>query len=228
MADGQAATFIGALASTVAAHGHLDAIAVDGTPYTAYDPSFYGLAPNCLDNGFVEPSMYGDATKIACHKDATPGAKVASSHKGLIIDYLAKVADATTAKLSDLQFFKIDEAGIEAGHDIADGQYVLRHELIALHSAGQASGAQNYPKCINIEVAGGGSATPTGTAADALYKADDAGLMVNIFGDVSSYKIPGPAVYSAAAKMFAERFADLVGLVRKSLVSEGRKHLREF
>lgn len=190
----QVAALLGALAASVKAHGHLSAISVDGTPYTAYDPSFQyqnpapevieWSCPECLDNGFVDPSMYTDVTKIACHKDATAGAKVAQvkaggtidiqwntwpeSHVGPVIDYLAKVDDATKATSKDLEFFKIDAAGYENGEwaavklinnnltwsvtvpeSIASGQYVLRHEIIALHSAQQENGAQNYPKvCI--------------------------------------------------------------------------------
>lgn len=262
----QAAAIVGTLASSVTAHGHLNAITVDGKAYTAYDPSFQYQSPapaviewscpKCLDNGFVEPSMYGDATKIACHKDATAGAKVASvkaggkidiqwttwpdSHKGPVLDYLAKVDDATSAKSTDLKFFKIDAAGYESDKwatdkliannqtwtvtiptDIADGQYVLRHEIIALHSANQENGAQNYPKCINIEVTGGGSASPATTAADKLYTEDDAGIKVNINAGMTSYKIPGPAVYSASAKR-------LVAFVKKSIFGIGREHPREF
>jgi cellulase len=135
----QAAAFLGALASAVKAHGHLSSIKVDGTVYTAYDPSFQFQTPppeviewsckECLDNGFVDPTMYTDVTKIACHKDATAGAKVAKvaaggtidiqwntwpeSHVGPVLDYLAKVDDATSATAKDLNFFKIDQAGFE-------------------------------------------------------------------------------------------------------------------
>ena len=126
--------------------------------------------------------MYTDVNKIACHKDATAGAKIAKiaaggsmdiqwntwpeSHVGPIIDYMAKVDDATSAKAADLKFFKIAEEAYVNGEwaatkiiknnltwtvtipsSIAPGQYVLRHEILALHSAGQADGAQNYPKC---------------------------------------------------------------------------------
>ena len=75
--------------------------------------------------------MYTEVNKIACHKDATAGAKVAKvaaggtidiqwntwpdSHVGPVIDYMAKVDDATTAKSADLNFFKIDEAGYDGG-----------------------------------------------------------------------------------------------------------------
>ncbi|KAJ4289534.1 hypothetical protein N0V90_010863 [Kalmusia sp. IMI 367209] len=261
----QAVALIGALATTVSAHGHLAAITVDGTAYTSYDPSFQyqnpapevieWSCPECLDNGFVSPDMYGDATKIACHKDATAGAKVAQvkaggkidiqwttwpdSHKGPVLDYLAKVDDATASKSSDLQFFKIDEAGIDGDQwatdkliannqtwtvtiptSIADGQYVLRHEIIALHSAGQENGAQNYPKCINIEVTGGGSASPTTTAADKLYTADEAGIKVDIYSDASNYEIPGPALFSTSAKFLA--------FVKRSIFGLGREHPRDF
>lgn len=178
--------------------------------------------------------MYSDVSKIACHKDATAGAKVATvkaggsveiqwstwpeSHVGPVIDYMAKVDDATSATSDELQFFKIDEAGYTDGEwaatklinnnltwsvtvpsTIAPGQYVLRHEIIALHSAGEENGAQNYPKCINLEVTGSGTENPTGVTADKLYTATDAGIKVNVYsGDLSSYEIPGPALFSGS------------------------------
>ncbi|KAJ4369869.1 hypothetical protein N0V83_005633 [Neocucurbitaria cava] len=241
----QAAALLGALVSSINAHGHLSSIKVDGTTYTAYDPSFQyqnpvpevieWSCPECLDNGFVDPTMYNDVTKIACHKDATAGAKVATvkaggsidiqwttwpdSHVGPVIDYMAKVDDATSATSKELNFFKIDEAGYENGQwaatkliannltwsitvpeNIAAGQYVLRHEIIALHSAGQADGAQNYPKCINLEVTGSGTENPTGETADKFYTATDPGILVNVYsGDLSSYQIPGPALFDGAS-----------------------------
>lgn len=39
--------------------------------------------------------------------------------------------------------------------EMAAGNYVLRHETIALHSAGQEGGAQAYPQCVNLKVTGG-------------------------------------------------------------------------
>lgn len=92
----QVAALLGALVSSVKAHGHLSAIKVGGTDFTAYDPSFQfqtpapevieWSCPECLDNGFVSPDMYTDVTKIACHKDATTGAKVAKVKAGGTID----------------------------------------------------------------------------------------------------------------------------------------------
>ncbi|KAH7393079.1 endoglucanase IV precursor [Pyrenochaeta sp. MPI-SDFR-AT-0127] len=241
----QAAALLGALVSSVNAHGILSAIDVDGTAFTAYNPSFQyqtpapevieWSCPECLDNGFVGPEMYTDVSKIACHKDATAGAKVATvkaggsvdiqwntwpeSHVGPVIDYMAKVDDATSATSADLKFFKIDEAGYTDGQwaaskliannltwsvtvpsTIAPGQYVLRHEIIALHSADQENGAQNYPKCINLEVTGSGTENPSGVTADKFYTPTDPGIKVNVYsGDLSSYKIPGPALFGGSS-----------------------------
>jgi hypothetical protein len=69
----QVAALVGAFASSVTAHGHLSKITVDGEAFTAYDPSFQyqtpapevieWSCPECLDNGFVDPSLYTDVTK---------------------------------------------------------------------------------------------------------------------------------------------------------------------
>lgn len=146
------------------------------------------------------------------------------SHHGPVITYLANCdGDCTTVDKTSLKFFKIDEAGliddsnvpgtwasdnlisnnnsytVTIPSSIAAGNYVLRHEIIALHSAGETNGAQNYPQCINLKVTGGGSDSPAGTLGTALYKNTDAGIKVNIYQSLSSYDIPGPALYSGAS-----------------------------
>ncbi|KAF2660827.1 lytic polysaccharide monooxygenase [Lophiostoma macrostomum CBS 122681] len=240
-----AAALLGALASTVSAHGHVSGIVAGDTYYQGYDPSFQYSAsppavagwscPECLDNGFVAPSSYGDNSKIACHKDATVGqaqVEVAAgstvelqwttwpdSHKGPVIDYLAPVDGTfTDATYDSLSFVKIDEAGYTDStwasdslisnnnswtttipSSLAAGSYVLRHEIIALHSAGQADGAQSYPQCINLKVTSSGSTSISGgETADKFYTANDPGILVNIYSDFTSYEIPGPALWSGA------------------------------
>jgi len=146
------------------------------------------------------------------------------SHHGPVIDYLAKVSgEFSDVDKTTLEFFKIDEVGlvddttvpgiwgsdqliannnswaVTIPKDIAPGNYVLRHEIIALHSAGQADGAQNYPQCINLEVSGTGTATPSGTVGEKLYTdAAAPGVVVNIYQSLSTYEIPGPTLYSGA------------------------------
>lgn len=147
-----------------------------------------------------------------------------SSHHGPVITYMANCnGDCSSVDKTTLKFFKIDEAGliddssvpgtwasddliknnnsrtITIPSTIESGNYVLRHEIIALHSAGNKDGAQNYPQCFNLKVTGGGSDSPSGTLGTALYKDTDPGILVNIYQSLSSYTIPGPALYSGAA-----------------------------
>jgi hypothetical protein len=78
---------------------------------------------------------------------------------------------------------------------LASGLYVIRNEIIALHSAGTENGAQNYPFCVNLNVTGGGSTKLSGgTLGTALYTPTDPGILVNIYAALSSYVIPGPAI----------------------------------
>lgn len=52
----------------------------------------------------------------------------------------------------------------------------------------------------NFSVTGSGTETPAGETADKLYTPTDPGIQVNIYsGDLSGYKIPGPALFSGAS-----------------------------
>lgn len=144
------------------------------------------------------------------------------SHHGPVIDYLAPCdGDCSSASADSLFFVKIAEAGLVEGSNpgfwavdqliengfswdvtvplnLAPGNYVLRHEILALHSAGNADGAQAYPQCINLEVTGSGSAAPSGgVPATSLYTPTDPGILFNLWESFDSYPIPGPAVWSA-------------------------------
>jgi hypothetical protein len=146
------------------------------------------------------------------------------SHHGPVIDYLANCnGNCSTVDKTTLEFFKIDQAGlindtvvpgswatdeliannnswtVTIPTSIAPGNYVLRHEIIALHSAGTEDGAQNYPQCINLEITGSGTDSPSGTAGESLYTPTDPGILVNIYASLSTYDIPGPALYDATS-----------------------------
>ncbi|KFY63798.1 hypothetical protein V496_03682 [Pseudogymnoascus sp. VKM F-4515 (FW-2607)] len=146
------------------------------------------------------------------------------SHKGPVIDYLASCnGECETVDKTALKFFKIGEEGLIDGKnspgnwasdkliandntwvatipaDIAPGNYVLRHEIIALHSAYDSNGAQNYPQCINLVVTGSGTAKPAGVAGTELYKITDPGILIDIYKTLASYVIPGPALYNSGA-----------------------------
>ncbi|KAK8200873.1 hypothetical protein M8818_006190 [Zalaria obscura] len=146
------------------------------------------------------------------------------SHHGPVITYLANCnGECESVDKTTLEFFKIDAVGLVDdttvpgtwGSDqliannnswvvnipttLAAGNYVARHEIIALHSAGTADGAQNYPQCINLKITGSGTAAPAGTLGEKLYSEDDAGILVNIYQSLSTYDIPGPTLWSGAA-----------------------------
>jgi hypothetical protein len=79
------------------------------------------------------------------------------------------------------------------------GDYVIRHEIIALHGAGSVNGAQNYPQCLNLRVTGSGTVAPTsGTVGSSLYKNTEPGIIFNLYTSYTSYTYPGPALWTAA------------------------------
>ena len=73
--------------------------------------------------------------------------------------------------------------------------YLVRHEIIAMHTTGQP---QVYPVCFQANLASSGSVVPslTTTFPDA-YKLNTDFETFNIYnGDQSAFVAPGPAVYS--------------------------------
>lgn len=145
------------------------------------------------------------------------------SHKGPVIDYLANCnGPCETVDKTSLKWFKISEGGlidksmsngywatdeliknnntwtVQIPTSIATGNYVLRHEIIGLHAAGQANGAQNYPQCFNLAITSSGTDNPAGIPATSFYKATDPGIKFDLYGSFTSYTIPGPALYSGA------------------------------
>ncbi|MCJ1442550.1 MAG: hypothetical protein MMC23_003046 [Stictis urceolatum] len=148
------------------------------------------------------------------------------SHHGPVIDYLANCnGDCADVNKTALKFAKINEAGLIDGSSapgkwatddliannnswtatipssIAPGNYVLRHEIIALHSASQANGAQNYPQCINLKITGSGSDNlfSSTEAATKFYTPTDPGIEISIYSPLTSYDIPGPALMAGAS-----------------------------
>jgi len=140
------------------------------------------------------------------------------SHKGPVITYLAKVPSALQTTVTGLQWFKIYQDGYIAssatwGVDrmiankgkvtftipscIEPGNYFLRHEVIALHAASSYPGAQFYVECAQINVTGGGSASPATVSFPGAYKSTDPGITIDIYyPTVTNYTVPGPAVFT--------------------------------
>lgn len=133
------------------------------------------------------------------------------------------LGECTSLSSSSLKWSKISQAGYISGSapgtwvtdqlitsgnftvsttvpkNLKAGNYVIRHEIIALHGGQNDNGAQLYPQCLNLKVGGSGTVAPSnGVAGTSLYKRDDAGIKFNLYTSFTSYPFPGPALWTAA------------------------------
>ncbi|KAH8719189.1 endoglucanase IV [Phaeosphaeriaceae sp. PMI808] len=154
------------------------------------------------------------------------------SHVGPVLNYLAACnGSCFDAKKENLKWIKIEEMGWlnETGWDslmlggtwatnilisnnyqwtvripqsLAGGNYVLRHEIIALHVAEELNGAQAYPQCVNLRVKRAKFQKEKklvgGDLGTNLYGLRDNGILVNVHSNIKGYKIPGPRVWRGA------------------------------
>ncbi|KAJ6180488.1 hypothetical protein N7519_010949 [Penicillium mononematosum] len=207
-----------ASATLVAGHGYVSSIVADGKSYTGYlvdkyaymadPPDSVGWTTTATDLGFEDGTEYQDPN-IICHRDGANAALSATvtagssidlqwttwpdSHHGPVITYLASCnGDCTTVDKTTLEFFKIEEEGLIDGAN-PPGTWAT-DDLIA--AGGQSNGAQNYPQCFNLEVTSGGSDVPDGTPGMELYTNTDPGILFDIYSSLTSYDIPGPALYA--------------------------------
>ncbi|KAI0121172.1 fungal cellulose binding domain-containing protein [Xylariales sp. AK1849] len=159
------------------------------------------------------------ATTMSVAAGSTVGftAVTSVSHPGTLQFYMAKVPEGSTAATWDgdgAVWFKIFSQGpviaasgltwpsqgatqvtAEIPECLAPGDYLLRVEHIALHSASSAGGAQFYISCAQLTVTGSGTKTFSGVSFPGAYTATDPGIMINIYYPVpTSYTAPGPAV----------------------------------
>lgn len=146
--------------------------------------------------------MHQQPNDRSCANEAIGGA-----HYGPVLAYMSKVSDASTADGSSSWFKIFQDTWAKASatsqgsddywgtkdlnkgcgkmnftipKDLAAGDYLLRAEAIALHSAGSVGGAQFYITCYQITVTGSGSSSPAGVAFPGAYKATDPGIEVRI------------------------------------------------
>ncbi|KAG8931528.1 hypothetical protein FRC02_002572 [Tulasnella sp. 418] len=193
----------------VAAHGYLKSFIADGVTYPGWAP-------------------YSDvyATVTAGSTVTFQWDQWGSSHSGPVIDYIAKCPNNDCSNFkgnSGTVWVKLQQSGWDKTKspawgsdqlaangakwtlkvpDLAPGKYILRHEIIGLHVAGTAYGAQCYPHCVQIDLKGSGSKSlPAGVALPGAYKATDPGLLTQLWwfspsNTTASYTPPGGPVKS--------------------------------
>ncbi|KAF8584620.1 lytic polysaccharide monooxygenase [Ramaria rubella] len=136
------------------------------------------------------------------------------SHSGPVLTYMGKSSGNVTAwSGSGSPWFKIDQSGYDITQSIpwatnrliannntwtvtipstlASGQYLLRHELLALQSAGTEGGAQFYTMCAQINLSGSGSKAPSGLSFPGTYQWSDPGITFNIYQSASVLETAG-------------------------------------
>jgi len=141
---------------------------------------------------------------------------------GVIMTYMGKCSGSASAcDGTGVEFFKIAEQGLRSDgtwamkeiseshpanftipSNVQAGQYLIRHELLALHNAMSEGGAEFYVACIQTEVTGGGNFQPSSSDLakfPGTYQATDPGILVDIFDGIKSYEFPGPPVVGASA-----------------------------
>ncbi|KAI4680212.1 uncharacterized protein J4E88_006104 [Alternaria novae-zelandiae] len=224
------AVFTSALLSAVSAHQNLHQLWVnDVTP--GYQVGIRMPPSNspvtdvtsddivCNVGGSKVPS--GVETVAAAEGDTIKVQWDQSGHPGPITHMLyGPVDDAAQATGIGAGWFKIDELDQVGGkwaneimgennmtHEfalptgLASGEYLLRSEMLALHSAQTVGGAQFYIGCMQLKITGTGSegsCTPT-IELPGAYKAEDKNIYIpDIYNgfDATTYKAPGGAVAS--------------------------------
>ena len=84
--------------------------------------------------------------------------------------------------------------------NIAPGNYLVRHEIIALHLATTKGKAEFYPSCSQIKVDGNQTGAPNANELVTFpggYSDDDPGIFdTNVFDPTATYIFPGPPIAS--------------------------------
>lgn len=175
---------------------------------------------NC-GNGATPASLVLDAnpgSKLTFNWRAADGSKW-PHNTGPILTYMASCGNTTCDKFDPInaQWFKIQQDGRKSNGDwqqvdlfnggvsaasipdtLAPGNYMVRHEIIALHLATALGGAEFYEGCVQLRVGGNQTGAPKTSDLVSLpgaYSDNDPGIFdPNAFDPQSKYVFPGPPV----------------------------------
>ncbi|EAU83203.1 cellulose-growth-specific protein [Coprinopsis cinerea okayama7 len=195
-----------------------------GRPYSSYDPIMNAMDSRMSCNNNGQPSGGQLSANIRAGDKITARWGQWTHAEGPVMVYMARCpGSCNSANSNNLEWFKIDEAGLLSGSlargqwgngivlkdlvwtstipaALADGEYLIRHELLALH---QANTPQFYPECAQLIVTGGGGKLPSGqylTRFPGAYSMSDPGVRVDIYSqnapNIFEYKVPGPPVWN--------------------------------
>ncbi|KAF5309504.1 hypothetical protein D9619_012340 [Psilocybe cf. subviscida] len=174
--------------------------------------------PNAINAGLSASANPGDKLTFSWK-----GADMSNwpHNTGPMLTYMASCGEDTCDKFDDskAKWFKIDQegrkttgnkdwiqqdlmnGGVATGSipsTLAPGNYLLRHEIIALHLATSMGGAEFYPACIQLTVGGSQSGAPASSdlvSIPGAYKDSDPGIFdPSVFDTNAPYTFPGPKI----------------------------------
>jgi len=194
-----------------------------GRPYSSYNPIMQATDPTMSCNNNGQGSGSGQLSA-----NVKPGSTLTAKwgqwthQEGPVMVYMAKCPGAcSSANSNTLDWFKISEMGLVSGTlakgswgnshimskmaydvkipNLPDGEYLIRHELLALH---QANTPQFYPECAQLILTGGSGSLPGSGYTVKFpggYSMSDPGVRVDIYSaqapSITTYKVPGPPVW---------------------------------
>jgi hypothetical protein len=196
----------------------------DPSPVKNLDDSAMACGPNAQPGKLVANITAGSQVTIAW---ATGENSHWPHNTGPILDYLAECGPRTCDEFDTqtAKWFKIQQAGRRSDglwkqQDLFEGKtvtttippnlpagnYMLRHEILALHLAQNVGGIEVYASCIQLAVKASGepqvdrSALAPTTVFPGAYKLTDPGIFTkNPFDTQLDYPFPGPPVADFAA-----------------------------
>lgn len=179
---------------------------------TAYNPWVHAMGPVM---NYITSCTNGDCTKF----DPTNAGWTKLSHMG--IDFSQTISGSLKTAMTNKPepyhpssgsglwaMAKLVQDGskwtINIPSVLAPGEYILRHEIAAVHNplgSAASSGPQHYISCTNLKVTGSGSTKlPAGTKSSALYDPNGAFAKFDVnSADPHTFQIPGPAVWDQAS-----------------------------
>jgi len=106
--------------------------------------------------------------------------------------------DASSWYLADLVAGGVANSSIP--NNLAPGNYLIRHEIIALQIAVSVGGAEFYPSCSQLRVGGAQTGAPSASDLVSLpgaYSDTDPGILTpDVFNPGFTYVFPGPPIAS--------------------------------
>ncbi|OBZ76439.1 putative endo-beta-1,4-glucanase D [Grifola frondosa] len=152
------------------------------------------------------------------HAQRTGEDAISGGHKGPVQVYIAKaptpqqhstpkwatdVINANSGGYLRSGAISIVDAVFTGKHSVTilassqpDNIFSVLRSSIALHIAETYPGAQFCIGCAQVDITGGGSASPPKIALPGAYKGSDLGITINIYNNLKCYTAPGGPVWS--------------------------------